>query len=309
MTDLLKSPPYQWFGGKAKVAPLIWQRFGDVPNYVEPFFGGGAVWRLRPHWPFDERVIRRETINDYDGHVCNFWRAVQADPEAVAHYLDWPVSELDLHARGAWLFCRPESREFIERMRADPEHCDAKTAGWWCWFVCNWIGGLPAVEKNAHRTADSVYKKRPHLGNAGKGVCAETTASLVEWMLTLADRLRRVRVCCGDWSRVCGRSVTWDNASPCAVFLDPPYGLGFMGKDRDCPGGVGDFPMRRTEAANTVNTGASRQGGRQRSCTDWAKRQARDMQAYQTTATEWGEAMIRVNKPLEQLTLLSRRPV
>ena len=51
-----------------------------------------------------------------------------------------------------------------------------------------------------------------------------------------------------------------------AIVTDPPYGLGFMGKDWDSPGGTGNFPMRRTTEANTVNTGVSRQGGRQRSC-------------------------------------------
>lgn len=250
-SNLLASPPYPWFGGKSSVADLVWARLGDVPNFVEPFFGGGAVWRMRPHWPFSMSPIRRETINDYDGHVANFWRAVQAEPEAVAGYLDWPVNELDVHARGDWLCCRPESREFVEQLRGDPDFYDAKFAGWWCWFVCNWIGGLPAVEKNSNRTEDSVHRQHPHLsdagqgvarqlphlgnagrgvarqlpnlGNAGRGACAEQTASLREWMNTLADRLRGVRVCCGDWSRVCGRSVTWNNASPCGVFLDPPY--------------------------------------------------------------------------------------
>ena len=41
MTDL--RAPFPWFGGKSRVAPLVWDRFGDVPNYVEPFFGSGAV--------------------------------------------------------------------------------------------------------------------------------------------------------------------------------------------------------------------------------------------------------------------------
>ncbi len=34
--------PFPWFGGKSRVAPDVWARFGDVANYVEPFFGGGA---------------------------------------------------------------------------------------------------------------------------------------------------------------------------------------------------------------------------------------------------------------------------
>lgn len=237
MDECLESPPYPWFGGKSAVADLVWDRFGDPLNYVEPFFGGGAIWRLRPHYPWTDDVCRRETINDYDGHVANFWRAVQADPEKVAEHADWPVNEIDLHARGDWLYCRPESKAFVEQMRADPDYYCPKIAGWWVWFVANWIGVLPSVDGNAHCNDDGVYRKRPHLGSAGQGVsrqlphlqdagqgeCDRRRAVLIHWMTTLRDRLRGARVCCGDWKRVCGPSVTWKNASPCAVFLDPPY--------------------------------------------------------------------------------------
>ena len=45
---------------------------------------------------------------------------------------------------------------------------------------------------------------------------------LSEWMTELSDRLRRVRVCSGDWQRVCGPSVTFKHGMT-GVFLDPPY--------------------------------------------------------------------------------------
>ena len=31
--------PFIYFGGKRKVAPMIWDALGDVDNYIEPFFG------------------------------------------------------------------------------------------------------------------------------------------------------------------------------------------------------------------------------------------------------------------------------
>lgn len=88
-----------------------------------------------------------------------------------------------------------------------------------------------------------------------------------------------------------------NEASVDAIVTDPPYGLGFMGKDWDSPGGTGDFPMRRTDAANTVNTGVTRQGGRQRSCSDFVKRQARDARSYQEWCESWGREALRVLKP------------
>lgn len=79
-----------------------------------------------------------ETINDIDGLVSNFWRAVQADPDKVAQYADWPVAEPDLHARHSWLTKNRE--KFTRRIEGDPDYYSAKVAGWWCWGVCLWIG-------------------------------------------------------------------------------------------------------------------------------------------------------------------------
>ena len=47
--------PFPYFGGKLPVAELVWLRLGDVPNYIEPFFGTGAV--LLNRWTFLELVI------------------------------------------------------------------------------------------------------------------------------------------------------------------------------------------------------------------------------------------------------------
>lgn len=122
--------PYPWFGGKSKVAPLVWERLGNVRNFVEPFFGSGAMLLARPHWPFDpEHGNRIETINDLDGFVPNFWRALQAAPDEVAKHSDWPVSECDLHARHLWLV--NEGRKHVERLKTETDYFDANIAGWW----------------------------------------------------------------------------------------------------------------------------------------------------------------------------------
>ena len=233
--------PYPWFGGKSKIMREVWKWLGDTPNFVDPFLGSGASVLGRP--PFDGNRI--ETVNDADGHVCNFWRALQADPEAVAHHADWPVSELDSHARGDWLFYRPDAKEWVEQLRSDPDYYDAKSAGWWVWFVSTWIGGLPSMDKpqtsrggtkrqlphlgnagvGVMRTG-GISRQRPHLGDAGRGVMRQPTGTrreyLLSYMAQLAARFDRVRVCCGDWSRVTGPAVTVTNGLT-AVFLDPPY--------------------------------------------------------------------------------------
>lgn len=325
--------PFPWFGGKSRAAHLIWEAFGDVPNYVEPFAGSLAVLLGRPSAP------RIETVNDRDAYLSNFWRAVAANPDEVAYWADWPVSECDLHARHRWLVAQ---EEFREKMKHDPDLFDPKIAGWWVWGLCQWIGsgwcstpewttspgrkvrgsdtagtGRPSLSRNrgitmrgantaeheqrpdlsaerglnARRIRDLTnagnWAKRPALGRglrgitrklpnlqagtgygtgianrnvpeqipdlggsaAGRGLHASgkrvvhlktikqdrgtasrlQTDAIVDWMLALAKRLRYVRVCCGDWSRVLGPSAT-EKIGLTGILLDPPYGAA---ADRD----------------------------------------------------------------------------
>ena len=64
--------PFPYFGGKSKAAPLVWERFGDVANYVEPFAGSLAVLLSRP----SDHTHAKERVNDKDGYISNFWRAL-----------------------------------------------------------------------------------------------------------------------------------------------------------------------------------------------------------------------------------------
>ena len=210
-------PPFPWFGGKSRVAPLVWERFGRVPNYVEPFFGSGAVLFGRP-----SPVQGIETVNDKDGFLANFWRAAQSDPEGLAEHADWPVNENDLHARHAWLVAR--RAEFTERLTTDPDFYDVKIAGWWVWGLCQWIGSgwcQASSRKRPHLVGRmGVHRKRPHL--VGRMGVHCPSRQWLDYFRSLQTRLRHVRVCSGDWSRICGPSPTEKNGLT-AVFLDPPY--------------------------------------------------------------------------------------
>jgi len=90
--------------------------------------------------------------------------------------------------------------------------------------------------------------------------------------------------------------ATLDAESVDAIVCDPPYGLSFMGKEWDSfkPGNIA---MRRNPAMDAVNAGASRQGGRQRSCSDYQKRQRRDMLAFQEAMESVFLEALRVAKP------------
>ncbi|HUW30949.1 MAG TPA: hypothetical protein VM223_05000, partial [Planctomycetota bacterium] len=319
--------PFPWFGGKSRVSHLVWPRFGDPLNYVEPFAGSLAVMLGRPTIP------RTETVNDKDCFLANFWRALQADPAGVAKYADWPVNEADLHSRHIGLV--NDGMIITWRCYDDPDFYDVKVAGWWVWGISCWIGNgwctirralqdcrphlmgdrrVNAWNNRPHLTWDQgiqrVSRQKPHVAQGSRGIisdevllqgvehrrprnkaagvdakrpnlttehgygihakqlnvhqhgvvsrrpnidgwsdrgihakrpdisgrhgclkgihrgvagtCAERTANIREYLQLLADRLRNVRVCCGDWSRVCTKAVTWGMGTT-GVLLDPPY--------------------------------------------------------------------------------------
>lgn len=222
--------PFPYFGGKSLACDAVWTALGDVPNYVEPFAGSIAMMLGRP------TAAGVETINDADGFLANFWRSVAADPEATAQHADWPVNETDLFARHSWLVRHKD--ELLAKMHGDPVFFDPLMAGWWVWGLCAWIGddwcsgkgpwahdGETLVKRS--RTGAGIDRKRPHLSDKGRGINRQAGDMprgefIRQRFVALAARLRDVRVCCGDWSRVLKPSVTLIHGLT-GVFLDPPY--------------------------------------------------------------------------------------
>lgn len=121
------------------------------------------------------------------------------------------VHNCDLHARHQWLI---DQVAFRERMHRDPDYYDVKVAGWWVWGICCWIGSGWCVNPGSQQL--------PHLGGAGRGMHRASVSDLYAYMAALAARLRRVRVCCGDFERILGPTPTYKQGQS-AIFLDPPY--------------------------------------------------------------------------------------
>lgn len=198
-----------------------------------------------------------ETVNDKDGFVCNVWRALQYAPDEVAKWCDWPVNHADLNARRKVLIAN--ERRLLGCLQSDDEWYDAKLAGYWIWAASCWIGsGLTGMNEIPHigDSGGGINTKRPHISdsgtgintkipyisNSGKGINTKIPyiggsgtipkdafkPELYAWFRELQERLRSVRVVCGDWTRVCGGN--WQHKmGSVGMFFDPPYGV----EDRD----------------------------------------------------------------------------
>lgn len=218
MTTCDLRAPFPWFGGKSRIAATVWEALGDVPNYVEPFFGSGAVLLARPHSP------RIETVNDLDGMVSNFWRAVQYSPDAVISAADRPVNETDLQAITREIAARREGLQ--ERLAVNYREHDAEIAGMWCWALCVGVPGN-VLRYKPEGTASA------HISGSFAGLGVRRVSDWKSDILAVANRIRRVRVMRGDWSRAVTFSTLFGNRNKlpvCGVFLDPPYAEG----DEDC---------------------------------------------------------------------------
>lgn len=245
--------PAPYYGSKAKVADVIWRAFGEVVNYVEPFCGMASVLLARPQ-PFSGV----ETINDAHAFIPNLWRALREKPDEVAYWADQPVHEADPHAVHRWLLEQADAG-FVERMMVDPEFFDTKIAGRWVWGASAWLGhgwcssgerskkkkprlcgnsasvGRPRHGVGVHRTSLQIPVLRGGGGsgeNRAKGVgvgygntinSLSLRTNIQGYFRELQERLRFVRVTCGDWTRVLTESVTTSHGTT-GVLLDPPYG-------------------------------------------------------------------------------------
>jgi DNA adenine methylase len=140
------------------------------------------------------------------------------------------------------------------------------------WGICSWIGGGWCAGRGPWRVEEGklvdsrvvgcnagqginrklphlgdagqgINRKLPHLGNAGRGINRQLPhlgdagrgdrfEAILSAFQELSDRFRDVRVCCGDWTRVMGESVTTKHAGITGIFLDPPY-ADTAGRTRD----------------------------------------------------------------------------
>lgn len=237
--DNAHTPPFVYYGAKRRFANRILARLGNLERYIEPFAGSLAVLLSRAEpFPF-------EIAMDTHGLICNFWRALTADPEATARHSLYPTIHQDLTARHRWLVAWAEQNK--ARLVEDPDYFDAKAAGWWCWGMSHWIGGgfcagrpgdqIPKVDASNGGEGVSMQRRKfpdtiPHVDskNCGQGVSMQrrtcSRESVPEWFRTLAKRLDKVVVLNRDWKSATSGTIlgnTRTHSTLTGLFLDPPY--------------------------------------------------------------------------------------
>lgn len=205
------TPPFRYFGGKRSIASVVWDHFGTVSRYIEPFCGGMSVGLACPYY----EQLNAETYNDKDGWLINFWRSVQRDPDTVWDYAQRPLSEVEALA---WVR-ELASHNLVPNLESDVLFCRPDLAGIWLWIMNT---------KISNRTID--WDDIPDKITANEqpsGILSRMGREQgIEWLQALSKRLERCILLCGDWKRAVTpvRLRLYETTQTVtAVFLDPPY--------------------------------------------------------------------------------------
>lgn len=99
--------PLTYYGGKQQLAQRIVALMPPHKVYFEPFAGGAAVLFGKPR-------AQRETLNDVDGRVMRFWRALRDSPDELARAI-----ALTPYSRSEWEDCKasPDPDDDVEAAR------------------------------------------------------------------------------------------------------------------------------------------------------------------------------------------------
>lgn len=177
--------PLTYYGGKQALSRQIVPLFPDHRVYLEPFCGGAAVLFAKPR-------AERETINDADGRVMAFWRALRDHPEELA-----AAVAATPYGRREWRESRPDVEdesdvEKARRLLVNVDQSFSRSRQSW---------SVPCVGDGRGRWQPGSWENLPLK------------------LLVAVERLRGVALEHGDALDLIPR---WDRADA-LIYLDPPY--------------------------------------------------------------------------------------
>jgi site-specific DNA-adenine methylase len=226
----------------ARPTPPKVETVNDADCYLSNF------WRALQHDPETVAYYADGPVNEADLHARHTWLVAQADfrerMKAEPEYFDAKIAGWWVWGQCLWIgtgWCDATNAEKIPNLTSGfgegtgihrkLPHLSTEGTG-----IHRKLPHLSTEGTGIHRKlphlstegtgsteSDRLSRQIPHVGDNGTGIHA---SGIHAYMVALAARLRRVRVVCGDWKRVCTPAVT-NGIGLTGVFLDPPYGDGY----------------------------------------------------------------------------------
>jgi DNA adenine methylase len=179
--------PFGYPGGKAYLAPWIIDHLPSHDAYVEPFAGSAAVLVQKP-------LSGSEVINDKDGDVVQFFRALRDQTDELVSWLQETPYARDTHRRFA--------NQFYAGFRPDDP---VERAGRFFYLRYSQFAGK--------------YRTKSGFSSSAKRDQAAKFRNATKKLEAVADRLRSVQVENRDWREMFERF----SAENTVWYCDPPY--------------------------------------------------------------------------------------
>ncbi|PAC27770.1 DNA adenine methylase [Flectobacillus sp. BAB-3569] len=119
MTKPLLKTPISYYGGKQTLLSEILPLIPEHHTYVEPFFGGGAVFFGKPQ-------SKAEVVNDTNSNLINFYKVLKYDFESLKEKIDESFHSRLQHRESLNVY---EDEECIDK--------DKIQAAWSVWMQTN----------------------------------------------------------------------------------------------------------------------------------------------------------------------------
>lgn len=182
--------PLTYYGGKQRLAPEIVAFMPSHRVYFEPFAGGAAVLFHKPR-------VAREALNDIDGRVIRFWRALRDRPDELA-----AAVALTPYSRAEWRACRYDD---------EPADCDVEAARRY----------LVEIDQSFSREGTGWSPPSILFDRRGRWQ-AGVWQNLPDKLIAAAQRLSGVALEQGDAIDLIARYDQPD----AVIYCDPPYAMG-----------------------------------------------------------------------------------
>lgn len=176
--------PISYYGGKQQMLKHILPLIPEHKTYIEPFFGGGAVfWAKKP--------AEIEIINDNNAHVINFYDQLKSHFDELKKLVDATLHSRDSYKEALVIYHAPYL--FSDLLRA------------WAFWVTTNMGYCKIIGSWGY-------------DNEGKAETSTMNRKL-EFSDQYSARLERVQIECNDAIQVI-KSRDRDDAF---IYCDPPY--------------------------------------------------------------------------------------
>lgn len=178
-------PVLKWAGGKTQLANELLARLPkNYGKYIEPFFGGGAL--------FFAAQPKKSVIADINPELINLYTAIRNDVNDV-------IKHLKIHRNEKEYFLKIRALDWT---KLDPAEAAARTI----FLNKTCFNGLYRVNKKGQFNVPFANYKNPKILDS-------------ENLFAVADALKDVEIVLGDYKTVLAKHAEAGDV----IFLDPPY--------------------------------------------------------------------------------------